>query len=384
MTRMDIDFIQSGINYNFKNLQLLNQAFTRKSYSEEHPEVQNNEILEFYGDEILDFFVTKMLYEKFSKIINKQFFSEKSEGELTKLKATLVSKQSLAQCMHNFGFSDFFYLGKSDEKNNVKNSISANEDLFEAIIGAVAVDTNWNYKLLEQVCKTMLQMETINTYLAVLVKEKSNALGFGEPCYYPRVWQIKDMKDFMPDNFYHGNYGIGIGKTSKNPNNGLHEFGLKIGEHKFLGFGCGTTQAKLDVEKKAYQFLCQEEIKRKFNNLDYENPVSTLHELFQKKVIMEARYDFVEYHDENGNPIWNCKAILEGYDVFSADNVSKKHAKQEAASQLLKHIANVKIEEKNDDWQNPVFWSGSLALLPDEEKEKLLKEFDELRGKTNE
>ena len=42
MNRQDIGFVQSSINYQFKNLQLLEQAFTRKSYSEEHPEVQNN------------------------------------------------------------------------------------------------------------------------------------------------------------------------------------------------------------------------------------------------------------------------------------------------------------------------------------------------------
>ena len=85
MTRPDIDFVQSGINYTFKNLQLLEQAFTRKSYSSEHPEVQNNEVLEFYGDEILDFFVTKQLYERFSKIVNKELVSEKNEGEYGKL-----------------------------------------------------------------------------------------------------------------------------------------------------------------------------------------------------------------------------------------------------------------------------------------------------------
>ena len=104
MNRQDIDFVQSSISYQFKNLQLLEQAFTRKSYSEEHPEVQNNEVLEFYGDEILDFFVTKMMYKRFSRILNNELVSEKNEGELTKLKSILVSKESLARCMYNIGF----------------------------------------------------------------------------------------------------------------------------------------------------------------------------------------------------------------------------------------------------------------------------------------
>ena len=150
MNRQGIDFVQSSINYQFKNLQLLEQAFTRKSYSEEHPEVQNNEVLEFYGDEILDFFVTKMMYKRFSRILNNELVSEKNEGELTKLKSILVSKESLARCMYNIGFSKFLYLGKSDEKNEVYKSKSVNEDLFEAIIGAVAADCDWNYENLEK------------------------------------------------------------------------------------------------------------------------------------------------------------------------------------------------------------------------------------------
>lgn len=362
MNRQDIDFVQSSINYQFKNLQLLEQAFTRKSYSEEHLEVQNNEVLEFYGDEILDFFVTKMMYKRFSRILNNELVSEKNEGELTKLKSILVSKESLARCMYNIGFSKFLYLGKSDEKNEVYKSKSVNEDLFEAIIGAVAADCNWNYEKLEKVCRTMLNMETTNGYLALLVKEKSNQLGFGEPCYRPLAWQTDNPEDWQSDNLF--NMGIrfgGFGSTSKNPKTGKHEYGIQVGENKFTGIGDGISQAKLNAEQKAYHFLCQEEIKRQFQNLDYSNPASTLHELFQKKVIMEVRYEFNEYHDENGNPIWNCKAILEGYGTFEADNASKKQAKQDASLKLLKFIKETKIEQ-TEKWEIPTFYSGNARF----------------------
>ncbi|MBR7064227.1 MAG: hypothetical protein IKI31_03685, partial [Treponema sp.] len=287
MNKMDIDFVQSGINYQFKNKKLLLQAFTRKSYSEENPEFQNNEILEFYGDEILDFFVTKQMHKQFSKIINGMLVSEKNEDELTKLKSILVSKQSLANCMYNFEFSKFLLLGKSDEKNAVQNSISVNEDLFEAIIGAVAVDCNWDYSILEKVCKTMLQMETVNTYLAILVAEKSVRLGFGPPIYCPVNFQITKGEDMRPHNFTNSYLGLRMGCTSKNPNTGIYEYDMEIGGHKFNGKGDGAFQAKLDAEKQAYHFLCKEEIKKHFADIDYENAVSTLHELFQKNVIME-------------------------------------------------------------------------------------------------
>ena len=368
MNRQDIGFVQSSINYQFKNLQLLEQAFTRKSYSEEHPEVQNNEVLEFYGDEILDFFVTKMMYKRFSRILNNELVSEKNEGELTKLKSILVSKESLAHGMYNIGFSKFLYLGKSDEKNEVYKSKSVNEDLFEAIIGAVAVDCDWNYENLEKVCRTMLDMETTNGYLALLVKEKSHRLGFGEPCYRPFAWQTDNPEDWQSDNLFNMGIGFGgFGSTSKNPKTGKHEYGIQVGENKFTGIGDGIAQAKLNAEQKAYHFLIQEEIKQQFQNLDYTNPASTLHELFQKKVIMEVRYEFNEYHDENGNPIWNCKAILEGYGTFEADNASKKQVKQDASLKLLKFIAKTKIEQ-TEKWEIPTFYHGMARIWHDEGK----------------
>lgn len=378
MNGIDRDYIQSAINYCFKNTRLLDQAFTRKSYSAEHPDVQNNELLEFYGDRILDLFVTKMMYNQFSKIVNNEFFSEKSEGELTKLKAIIVSKDSLAQCMRNFDFAKFLYLGKSDEQNDVQESASVNEDLFEAIIGAVAVDCNWNYPILDNVCERMLQLESVNNRLTVLVKEKSCSLGLGYPPYKPRYWQVNTIEDSLPHNYFNSSFfGIPDFCTSKNPKTGLHEYGVVIDGKEIIGTGDGTFQAKVNAEQKAYHFLCQEEIKRSFKNLDYSNPVSTLHELIQKKIIHDVYYEFSEYHDENGNPIWNCKATLEGYGKFSADNVSKKQVKQDAALKLLRYITDTVIEVSDGSYI-PKEYHGNAFFWSDEEKAKYEAEFEKI------
>lgn len=358
MEREQIDFIQSSINYNFKNLQFLEQAFTRKSYSAENPKIQNNEILEFYGDEILDFFVTKMMYKKFSRIVNSELVSDKNEGELTRLKSVIVSRESLSLCMLNSGFSQFLYLGKNDEQNRFEKDV--NEDLFEAIIGAVAADSNWNSAELEKLCKTMLQLETLNENLSALVNEKCFSLGFGSPTYHPMEWPYISS-DIESDNIYNMQLGLGLSNSSiRNPKTGLCEYWISFGkndEYRFKGTGVGILQAKLDADKKAYQFLCQEEKNRFSKKLDFENPVSTLHELSQKKIIMEVRYEFNEYHDENGNPIWNCKAILEGFGTFESDDASKKHAKQEAAEKLLRFI-DEKKESEGQEFITPLFYPG--------------------------
>lgn len=378
MNGIDRDYIQSAINYCFKNTRLLDQAFTRKSYSAEHPDVQNNELLEFYGDGILDLFVTKMMYNKFSKIVNNEFVSEKGEGELTKLKAVLVSKKSLAQCMRNFDFSKFLFLGKSDEQNDVQKSDSVNEDLFEAIIGAVAVDCNWNYPILEKVCEQMLQMETLNNKLTVLVKEKTYSLYSEYPAHKQRYWPVNNAEDLLPHNYFNNGFlGIPEFSTSKNPQTGLHEYGMVINGKKIIGTGDGPFPAKLDAEKKAYHFLCQEEIKRNFKNLDYSNPVSTLHELIQKKIIHDVYYEFSEYHDENGNSIWNCTVTLDGYGKFSADNVSKKQVKQDVALKLLRYITDTVIEVSDESYI-PKEYHGKAALWSDEEKAKYEAEFEKI------
>ena len=93
---------------------------------------------------------------------------------------------------------------------------------------------------------------------------------------------------------------------------------------------------------------------------------------------MEVRYEFNEYHDENGNPIWHCKAILEGYGDFSADNASKKKVKQEAASRLLHYITDTVIETYDKFTEN-IFYSGECRSWSDEEKEKSKEMFAKLK-----
>ena len=69
-------------------------------------------------------------------------------------------------------------MGQSDIKNEVQKSASVNEDLFEAIVGAVAVDCDWDFKVIDKVCETMLSMDSMNSYLCILVLEKCHELGF--------------------------------------------------------------------------------------------------------------------------------------------------------------------------------------------------------------
>ena len=92
MNNETLKFIQDQLEYEFDEPKLLRQAFTRKSYSEEHNGAYHNEVLEFYGDKTLEFIVMKKLSEYFGETTqNGKYISQKTEGQLTEIKKKLES-----------------------------------------------------------------------------------------------------------------------------------------------------------------------------------------------------------------------------------------------------------------------------------------------------
>lgn len=165
--QQNLNFIKKTIGFeNFPDNKenLLIQAFVRRSYSQEHPEWNHNQVLEFIGDSVLDaYFVRKMclpqnnVFGSFTK--KSQFISTKTEGELTKIKADYVNGTELARHIDNLHLAQFLILGKADENNNVRNKQAVKEDLFESIIGAVALASNFQNEVIDKVCEKMLELK---------------------------------------------------------------------------------------------------------------------------------------------------------------------------------------------------------------------------------
>ncbi|OGC75937.1 MAG: ribonuclease III [candidate division Zixibacteria bacterium RBG_16_40_9] len=125
--------LQKKIGYNFNNLNLLKEAVTHKSYIKSGgcPNSNSNERLEFLGDSILGLVICEFLYKK---------FPDKSEGELTKLKAGLVNEVTLSNVGRNLGLGEFLYLSPEEEKSGGRERPSLVADGYEALIGAVYLD----------------------------------------------------------------------------------------------------------------------------------------------------------------------------------------------------------------------------------------------------
>ena len=123
--------IKSG--YHFQNPHLLKQAMTHSSYANEHKAkgYHDNERLEFLGDAVLEVVSSEFLFRHYPAL---------PEGDLTKLRASIVCEPTLALCARELDLGDFLLLGKGEEHTGGRKRDSIVSDAMEALIGAIYLD----------------------------------------------------------------------------------------------------------------------------------------------------------------------------------------------------------------------------------------------------
>ena len=124
---------QKMIGYEFKKEQLLRQALTHSSYANEKhmKKLSDNERLEFLGDAVLEIVSSEFLYHNYEKL---------PEGELTKLRASIVCEPTLALCTEELRLGDYLYLGRGEDLTGGRKRKSILSDALEAVIGAIYLD----------------------------------------------------------------------------------------------------------------------------------------------------------------------------------------------------------------------------------------------------
>ncbi|MBP1156045.1 MULTISPECIES: ribonuclease III [unclassified Paenibacillus] len=125
--------LQSELHLPFKNPDLLRQAFTHSSYVNEHRvgQYKDNERLEFLGDAVLELTVSEYLFEK---------YPDRPEGELTKLRASIVCEPSLVGFAEQLDFGSYVLLGKGEELTGGRTRPALLADVFESFIGSLYLD----------------------------------------------------------------------------------------------------------------------------------------------------------------------------------------------------------------------------------------------------
>ena len=124
--------LETAIGYRFKNITLLQNALTHSSYANErwHNSLASNERLEFLGDSVLSVVVADYLFHH----------SKRPEGELTRMRASLVSEEALFQFAQEIHLGDYLRLGRGEDLGGGRNRPSVVSDAFEALIAALYLD----------------------------------------------------------------------------------------------------------------------------------------------------------------------------------------------------------------------------------------------------
>ena len=123
--------LEERLGVSFRDADLLDLALTHRSYAYENDVSETNERLEFLGDAILNLCVTDLLYARFPEYL---------EGDLAKLRASLVSEPALAMVAGELDLGDAIRLGRGESQSGGRNKPSIKADALEAVLGAVYLD----------------------------------------------------------------------------------------------------------------------------------------------------------------------------------------------------------------------------------------------------
>jgi ribonuclease-3 len=125
--------LEKRLGYCFRDKRLLQRALTHRSYVFEHEdqELRHNESLEFLGDAVLGFLVSARVFTRHPEL---------SEGELSKIKAHLVSASNLAELAEAIGLGAFILISRGEEKTGGRRKRTILADAYEAVLGAIYLD----------------------------------------------------------------------------------------------------------------------------------------------------------------------------------------------------------------------------------------------------
>ena len=221
MSTTELSALEANIRYSFQQKDLLKLALIHSSYANEHKlgRLCYNERLEFLGDAALELVISKFIYNRFPQM---------PEGELTKLRASVVCEGSLAAKAREVALGDFLRLGKGEDATGGRKRESVLADAFEAVIGAVLLDGG---------------MEAVETYILQLMTDvvEEKKLHFRDMDYKTKLQEIIQKHSKVPLV-----YKI-VGEEG--PDHGKEFFATVTHEERLLGRGKG--HSKKEAEQNA-------------------------------------------------------------------------------------------------------------------------------------
>ena len=330
-----VDTIQRIIDYEFVNENILRQAFTRRAFAQVYG-IGDSEVLEFLGDTVLNTVLTREMARQAicfdAEYPSEPFRSSYDEGELTRIRQHYESKDYLAGRAEQLGLAKFILYGPGEAPTE-----SAAEDMMEALLGAVAMDNDWEWNTLEDVVDKLI-------------------------CFQIKKYQIQpnryDIFNAWHQKHFHSMPEYDVSKGSVDgydcvlrfqvPENdkGIHIYQI-VTER-----GETRSEAREMAAQKAYFFVLGKGLWMRLEDAkvepNKENSINQLQELYQKGYVEEPVYTFTDSGKE-----WRCDCVCNGINGYGRA-AGKVAAKKKAAFMvvvLLLRSAGI----ENDEWLKEVY-----------------------------
>lgn len=218
-----IEELEEIIGYKFKDKTLLELALTHSSYSNDRKKgrMYNNERLEFLGDAVLELTSSEVLFHE---------YKDKPEGELTRLRASLVCEATLADCARQIHLGKYLLLSHGEDRTGGRERDSVTSDAFEALIGAIYLDGGYASS------KAFIQKYVLNDI-------ENKHLFFDSKTILQELLQ-KDYKERV-EYVLTREYG---------PDHDKHFAVNAVFRHKIIGSGEGTTKKRAE-QQAAYEAI---------------------------------------------------------------------------------------------------------------------------------
>ncbi|HSR09113.1 MAG TPA: ribonuclease III [Bryobacteraceae bacterium] len=248
MKAQDISSLEDQIGYRFRDPELLKQALTHSSYAREHAAtapsgedrpLQDNEQMEFLGDAVLGLVTSQNLYERHPDF---------REGQLSKLRAHLVSEKHLIRAAKALHLGRYLRLGRGEEKSGGRNKIALQVDALEALLAALYLDSDLD-RVREFILKVIVEPEMKRL-------KRSSANGFPVTDYKSALQETAhSMSRPQPSYVLVSEEGPEHQKTftieARLSSHGSH------GKLEYVGRGQGPTKKKAeqDAARQAIEYL---------------------------------------------------------------------------------------------------------------------------------
>ncbi|MBQ6483299.1 MAG: hypothetical protein IJI45_19515 [Anaerolineaceae bacterium] len=323
-----VSFVFQVTGYRFINENILRQAFTRRAFGIEYG-LGDCEELEFYGDAVLNTVVSHELYRRFSEVgtgmVEKPFRSLYAEGDLSKMRAKFVSRDHLAARAAELGLERYILYGPGEQASD-----SAREDMMEALIGAVAADSDWDWSLLADVVDRLIRLQL----------EKPDELVKKSAYEQLNSWHQKrfgHMPEYTVDRNRRGDgkerYDCALRYLA--PEN---DRGVRTSQRIDIVGAPTRSAAREEAAEQAMGLLMSRGLWKNLSDAglkpELDSSINQLQELYQKKYLEAA--PVYAFEDRTGE--WFCRCIadgVEGWGRAAGKTAAKKKAAYMALVRLL-------------------------------------------------